>query len=106
MLKIECSRASVLVTSVVLSAGLNVGIAKIAGQQLQAMVALANWKNAPGTYLIQTEEMSVLIYGVRQQTFRFQVDTNAGVIDLREHLDVRTEPFSLIHSDHSPQFAA
>ena len=76
---------------------------QIAGQQLQTMVALANWKDAPGPYLIQSEEMSVLTYGVGQQPFRLQIDTNIGVIDLREHLDLRTEPFSLIAGDHSPQ---
>ncbi|PHN45198.1 hypothetical protein AO277_19565 [Pseudomonas amygdali] len=64
---------------------------QIAGQQPQTMVALANWKDAPGPYLIQTEKMSVLTYGVRQQPFRFQVDTNVGVIELREHLDLSTE---------------
>lgn len=70
------------------------------------MVALADWKDAPGPNLIQPKEMSVLTYGVGQQPFRLQIDTNIGVIDLRENLYLRMEPFSLIADDHSSQLFA
>lgn len=76
---------------------------QVARQQLQSMVALADWKDAPGANLIQTEEMTVLTNGVGQQPFRLQVDTNVGVIDLREHLYLRMEPFSLIAGNHCSQ---
>lgn len=64
------------------------------------MVALADWKNAPGPNLTHTEEMTILTYGVGGHHFRLQVDTNVEVIDLREHLYLRMEPFSLIAGNH------